>query len=172
MSAKAKLVTALQTKLVALSRAEKAGLASSDMLIERFALQEDIAYVLRGPVPRKTEATRLRRKYNLMVGEFAEAPRVVSAVAPEPPPLTTDTEIKVLPKTQPVVIAGNVEPYRGRDRERLLYDRFCVHCDALLVIELRGGWRCENCTSGEGPSRASGLESLALTVEGGPSLDT
>jgi hypothetical protein len=114
MTAKHKLALQLQFRLQEM-------LTQGGDPAEIKAIQEEIAYVLRiSGTPRKTEIERVRTRFNL-TGKSTDLPKEIvpmnHGAAPPPQP--------------------------KRDQERLLYLRFCVHCDAELAPWDRR-WRCVN----------------------------
>ena len=119
---------------------ERAGLGDGNVKCEIFSLQEEITYLARIGVPSKNELHRLQAKFNL--GDETQAvknPPTARTVAPVPSSRIKGAVLR-LPAHQPVVMAEVVEPApepkRGFDRERVLWDRYCVECDTLL--EQRG----------------------------------
>jgi len=145
MSAKAKIVAAIEQKLAKFTQFERCGLGhSASVDAQIYALQRELAYLARIEGISKGEIARLRARYDL---NKELAPKAEAVKIPPPPPrevFDATKSIPVLPKHQPIMVQGEHEIVPRRGREWYLWTRYCVHCDNILELEPRG-YRCSTC---------------------------
>jgi hypothetical protein len=157
MSTKHKLAIAMTQKLSALTALDRSGLGDGNVRCEIFSLQEELSYLARIQTPSKAELTRLRAKFSLTESPMPTQPtaRTVKVVPPVPSRRIAGAVLRLPAHAPQSFVTAPPQPKELRhpspipevakvDRLRRMFERYCVHCEGVMVPHDRR-FICPNC---------------------------